>query len=647
MASTSARRRRRRRPHEGLPHRLVRIRRLEHRPRLPGARRGARDAPPRRHRPDRSRPGEAQRRRHPSGGDRPLGDLERPGRDAARPRARLGQLRGSHPQCRRCRQRDRGSGAARLDGLGLRRHAGALPRDDPTKPDQLLWLPEGAVGAGRESARGARHCCADRGRSGRALGPAAGAAVAGCGLRLLRRIAGRRAATRRALHGLGRPAAEHARHADARERRCRADVACACAPGRRHPSLRRRRACRPDRAGAARGHGLRSRSGSARHRSAGCRPASGRRRAVRHATRCGCDRRSARGRAAGPRHDASPAAQPARELLEPRVSERYDLITMGRVGVDIYPQQIGVSLADVTSFSKFLGGTATNVAVAAARLGARAAVITKVGDDPFGPYVRRALEGFGVDAGFVGTHPTLRTPVVFCEIHPPDDFPLLFYREPTAPDMTIEPDELDLAAIRDARVFWTTGTGLSAEPSRASTLAALSARSEAADGAITVHDLDWRPMFWAHPEQAGALQREALAHATVAVGNRDEVEVAVGTRDPLEASARLLDLGLDIAIVKQGPPGVLARTRDGVVEVPPIRLEVVNGLGAGDAFGGALVHALLNGWEVEHAVRLAKAAGAYVASQLACADAMPSMAELAPLVGDTAGADAPAAQARA
>jgi 5-dehydro-2-deoxygluconokinase len=314
--------------------------------------------------------------------------------------------------------------------------------------------------------------------------------------------------------------------------------------------------------------------------------------------------------------------------------EPFDVITMGRVGVDLYPEQTGVSLADVTSFSKFLGGTATNVAVGAARLGNHAAVITKVGDDPFGSYVRRALEGFGVDARFVGTHPALRTPIVFCEIFPPDHFPLLFYREPTAPDMTIEPSELDLDAIRAARVFWTTGTGLAAEPSRAATLAALSARDDAGPDSITVHDLDWRPMFWADPAEAGPLQREALAHATVAVGNRDEVEVAVGTRDPHEASQRLLDLGLDTAIVKQGPDGVLARTREGVVEVPPLRLEVVNGLGAGDAFGGALVHALLHGWEIGRAVRLANAAGAYVASQLACADAMPDMETLAPLVGE-------------
>jgi 5-dehydro-2-deoxygluconokinase len=322
----------------------------------------------------------------------------------------------------------------------------------------------------------------------------------------------------------------------------------------------------------------------------------------------------------------------------------FELITMGRVGVDLYPEQIGVRLADVRTFAKSLGGSATNVSVAAARLGVRAAVITKVGDDPFGPYVRGALEGFGVDPRWVGTHPTLRTPVVFCEIFPPDDFPLLFYREPTAPDMTIATEELDLDAIRAARVFWTTGTGLSAEPSRSATLAALAARDDAGPDAITVHDLDHRPQFWpAHPPQlrpdeseAGVWARRALSHATVAVGNRDEVAVAVGTRDPHEASAALLDLGVQIAIVKQGPGGVLVRTADGIAEVSPVEVEVVNGLGAGDAFGGALVYALLNGFEPERAVRLANAAGAYVAARLACADDMPTLPELRAFAGEGA-----------
>jgi 5-dehydro-2-deoxygluconokinase len=302
----------------------------------------------------------------------------------------------------------------------------------------------------------------------------------------------------------------------------------------------------------------------------------------------------------------------------------FDLITMGRVSVDLYPEQIGVSLADVQTFAKSLGGSATNVAVAAARLGHRTAVVTKVGDDPFGPYVRRALRDFGVDDRWVGTHPTLRTPIVFCEIHPPDDFPLLFYREPKAPDMTIAADELDLDAIRAARVFWTTGTGLSDEPSRTATLTALRAR----DDGITVHDLDHRPMFWPKEGDAGRWAREALAHATVAVGNRDEVEVAVGTRDPHEASAALLELGVQIAVVKQGPAGVLVRTADSLAEVPPVPVDVVCGLGAGDAFGGALAHGLLEGWDIERTVRLANAAGSFVAGQLACADAMPTLDDL-------------------
>jgi 5-dehydro-2-deoxygluconokinase len=322
-----------------------------------------------------------------------------------------------------------------------------------------------------------------------------------------------------------------------------------------------------------------------------------------------------------------------------------DLITMGRVGVDLYPEQIGVPLAEVRTFAKSLGGSPTNVAVAAARLGARAAVITKVGDDPFGPYVRAALRDFGVDDAFVGTHPTLRTPVVFCEIFPPDHFPLLFYREPQAPDMTILPEELDLDAIRASRVFWTTGTGLSAQPSRDATLAALNARdpSQAAGRRMTVsergagrpaevlhtiHDLDHRPMFWAADDDPGAWARAALAHATVAVGNRDEVAVAVGTREPDEAAEALLDLGVRLAIVKRGPEGVLARTREERVEVPPVPVDVVNGLGAGDAFGGALVHGLLAGWPLERTIRLANAAGAHVAGRLACADAMPTLDDL-------------------
>ena len=312
------------------------------------------------------------------------------------------------------------------------------------------------------------------------------------------------------------------------------------------------------------------------------------------------------------------------------MSEAFDVITMGRVGVDLYPEQSGVSLAEVETFRKSLGGSPVNVAVAAARLGSgRVAAITKVGDDPFGPYVRAAMDGFRVDTRWVGTDPKLRTPVVFCELHPPDSFPLLFYREPKAPDMDIALEELDLEAIRAARLFWTTGTGLSDEPSRSATLGALEARNR---NGITIHDLDHRPMFWRHEDEASDMARAALANATVAVGNQDEVAVAVGTRDPWDASAALLEVGVELAIVKRGPEGVLARTRAETIEVEPIRLEVVNGLGAGDAFGGALAYGLLAGDEIEAVIRRANAAGALVASRLACADDMPYLQELEEIV---------------
>ncbi|MEU1873484.1 5-dehydro-2-deoxygluconokinase [Streptomyces sp. NPDC019793] len=305
---------------------------------------------------------------------------------------------------------------------------------------------------------------------------------------------------------------------------------------------------------------------------------------------------------------------------------RFDLITMGRIGVDLYPLQTGVPLAEVETFGKFLGGSASNVAVAAARLGRAAAVITRTGDDPFGAYLHGALKEFGVDDRWVTPVAAYPTPVTFCEIFPPDDFPLYFYRRPKAPDLEIHPEELDLDAIRAASVFWMTGTGLSEEPSRTATLAALAHRAKSG---TTVFDLDWRPMFWTDPDQARPYYAEALRHATVAVGNLDECEIATGVREPGACAEALLAAGVELAVVKQGPEGVLAVHRDGrSAEVPPVTVEVVNGLGAGDAFGGSLCHGLLSGWELERIMRYANAAGALVASRLACSSAMPTEAEV-------------------
>ncbi len=305
-----------------------------------------------------------------------------------------------------------------------------------------------------------------------------------------------------------------------------------------------------------------------------------------------------------------------------------EALTVGRVGVDLYPEQSHVPLSQVHSFARFLGGTATNVAVAAARLGRSTGVLTKVGPDEFGTYVRDALQGFGVDPQFVGTSPELLTPVVFCALDPPEDPPLLFYRLPVAPDLTLTPDDVPWAVVDDVPLLWVTGTGVSVEPARETQLAMLRRRGRGRAGRWTVLDLDWRPMFWPSADDARREYELMLEHVDVAVGNRAEVEVAVGTSDPEQAASRLLERGLRIAIVKMGGAGVLVATPGGMTTVAPQRVEVVNGLGAGDAFGGALVHGLLAGWDPVECARYANAAGAIVASRLACADAMPTLPEL-------------------
>lgn len=307
----------------------------------------------------------------------------------------------------------------------------------------------------------------------------------------------------------------------------------------------------------------------------------------------------------------------------------HDILSIGRLGVDIYPLQSGRGLEDVESFGKFLGGSAANVAVAGARHNRDAALLSRVGDDPFGRYLTAELDRLGVDNHFVPTDPDLQTPVTFCEIFPPDNFPLYFYRKPKAPDHNIELADVDMDAVRDAKILWFTLTGFSEDPSRTTHRDILTARERRN---LTIFDLDYRPMFWSSPEQATEHARWGLERSTVAVGNREECEVAVGETDPERAARALLDLGVELAIVKQGPKGVLAMTSSETVEVPTYEVDVVNGLGAGDAFGGALCHGLLSGWPLKRVLQFANVAGAVVASRLECSTAMPTTADVEALL---------------
>lgn len=307
-----------------------------------------------------------------------------------------------------------------------------------------------------------------------------------------------------------------------------------------------------------------------------------------------------------------------------------DVVVVGRVSVDLYPDVVGRPLVDASSFRSAVGGTSANVAVAAARLGRRAALISKVGDDPLGRYTRAALERLGVDASGVTTHPSLATPVVFVELDPPTEPSIWFYRRPSAPDEFLTVDDLDLDVVRSVPVLWVPGGAMAFEPSASTITTMLQARDRRAH---TVLDIDHRPMFWPSPEAAGAAVRPLLDHVTVAVGNRDECAVTLGTDDPDLAARRMLDHGVTLAIVKMGSDGVLALTADGTsVVVPPTPVAVVCGLGAGDAFGGSLVDGLVRGATTGPALtemlRRANAAGAIVASRLLCSDDMPTHDEI-------------------
>ncbi|MEY3406956.1 MAG: hypothetical protein RL038_17 [Actinomycetota bacterium] len=307
------------------------------------------------------------------------------------------------------------------------------------------------------------------------------------------------------------------------------------------------------------------------------------------------------------------------------VTENFDVLAIGRSSVDCYPLQTGIGLDTIQYFGKFLGGSATNVAVAAARLGHKTALITRTGDDPFGVFVREELGRFGVDPRFVTSVEGMQTPVTFCELFPPDNFPLYFYQSADVPYFKIRAEEIDMDEVVSAGVLWSTLTGLAREPSREAHHAAWRVRDRRPN---TVLDLDFRSRFWNSKKDAEREVQRALPRVTVAIGNIDECELATGERNPVAAARALLDLGVELAIVKQGRLGSLGMTANEQVIVPAFNVKTANGLGAGDAFGGAICHGLLQEWPLEQTLRFASASGAIVAARLECANAMPTIEEV-------------------
>jgi 5-dehydro-2-deoxygluconokinase len=286
-----------------------------------------------------------------------------------------------------------------------------------------------------------------------------------------------------------------------------------------------------------------------------------------------------------------------------------EAVVMGRVGIDLYPNELETPLAEVRTFTRFVGGFGGNVATGLARLGVRVAIVSRVGADGHGDFVRAWLAAEGVDVRFLAVDPYWQTPPTFCEVWPPDRFPITFYRKPTAPDWQLSPADFDTAEVTGAPLLYATGTALAQSPSRETTLEALRAHR-----GTTIFDLDWRPSLWADAGEYPPLAAQAVAAADIVIGNEDEVDAA-------EVEAPIL-------VLKRGEHGATVYENAEETEVPGFPVEVVNGLGAGDAFAAAVGQSLLAGLSLVEGVRRGTVAGALVASRLACAEAMPRLEEL-------------------
>jgi 5-dehydro-2-deoxygluconokinase len=317
------------------------------------------------------------------------------------------------------------------------------------------------------------------------------------------------------------------------------------------------------------------------------------------------------------------------------MARTYDVLTMGRSSIDLYAHQIGVPMTQVTSFDAYVGGCPTNISVGTRRLGLRSALLTAVGDDQVGDFVLAFLEREGVETRFVPRKAGRRTSAVLMAIQPPDRFPLTFYREGCA-DRELTSDDVRRAPVADSEIVVVTGTGLSHEPSRTATLFA--AAHAAASGTQVLVDLDYRPDQWAARADFASAVRNLLAKASLAVGTEEEVIAAADNNDLTKAIEAVLGAGPSALIVKRGARGASihalgANPRD----IPSFPIEVLNVLGAGDAFASGLIAGLRKGWPLDRATRMGNAAGAIVVTRHGCANFMPTMLEVEDFVRSKGG----------
>jgi 5-dehydro-2-deoxygluconokinase len=323
--------------------------------------------------------------------------------------------------------------------------------------------------------------------------------------------------------------------------------------------------------------------------------------------------------------------------------KKYDLITYGRSSIDLYSNNIGSPFEKIKEFGAFVGGSPLNIAVAAKRLGLNSALLTAVGNDMVGKFLLNFLRVEGVETAFIPVKDNARTSAVILGIEPPDNFPLVYYRENCA-DSKISIDDVIKADIPNTRMIEFSATALNIEPSRS---AAFFAAELARDNNVPVLlDLDFRADQWHDPRAYGVTARAFLSGCNMAIGTEEEI-LATMLKDPSqikitnqqisapeitgninEAIKAVLKIGVEALIVKRGEKGSSVFLKDGsIIDVPSFNVKVVNVLGAGDAFAGGFIYGYLQGWEWYKCCRLANACGAILVTKHGCANFNPTYNE--------------------
>lgn len=329
----------------------------------------------------------------------------------------------------------------------------------------------------------------------------------------------------------------------------------------------------------------------------------------------------------------------------------FDVVAVGRAGLDLYAEQVGVPFEKIRSFAAYVGGTPANIVVGARRLGLRAALVTAVSIDPVGDFIVHFLKYAGVETRYISRKPDIKSGMVLLGINPPDEFPRVHYRDDCA-DHYLSIDDVKALPMDATRMLVVAGTSLTHSPAREATLFAAEQARDRGVGVLL--DLDYRADLWPNPHAYATSLRGLLRASKIVIGTEEEITAASsdfkydgtasrvkydGTASRVRASVRtLFKLGPDVIIEKRGAGGARIYLPDGEeIDAAAFRSEVQNTLGAGDAFAAGFLYGYLRDWGLHRSARFGNACGAFVVGRHGCSASCPTLGEITMFMDEQGG----------